>query len=401
MTPGGLPAEAVRKDPRTPPPTTPSTIPLWRAAVLLRVLTLLFAGGVALNYLDGYSRPWLALVGIGLMTVWTAVTSIRYLRPHDRLLGFTVVDLAVCCALMTLSLLVLTPDQLRVGDVPLLPTVWVTGVVAAGAVCGGPTVGAVFGGVVAAFNYGVRGYFDTDLTRDLFLLVGVGFVLGLAASSSRQSATRLARALRAEAATAERERLARSIHDGVLQVLARVRRRGAELGGEAEELARLAGEQEIALRTLVSTAPEPTDEDDNVDLAARLRLLATDRISVSVPATSVRLPAGQARELESVVGEALANVARHAGEGARAWVLLEDLGAEIVVSVRDDGVGIAPGRLDEAKREGRMGVALSMRGRVAELGGSITVETGPGAGVEWELRVPRGSLPERPGGARP
>lgn len=387
-TTGGSPAVV-------PPVPKDPTVPLWRAAVWLRVITLLFAAGVVVTHLDEYARPWLAVVGIGLMAAWTAVTTVRYLRPHERLLGFTVVDLAVCCALMTLSRPVLTLDQLQVEAVPLLPTVWVTGVVAAGAVCGGPTIGAVFGGVVATFNYGVRGYFDTDLTRDLFLLVGVGFVLGMAAASSRESSERLARALRAEAATAERERLARSIHDSVLQVLARVRRRGAELGGEAAELARLAGEQEIALRTLVSTAPEPTEEDGASDLGARLRLLATDRISVSVPATAVRVPARMAGELESVVREALANVTRHAGKGARAWVLLEDLGAEIVLSVRDDGVGIAPGRLDEAEREGRMGVALSMRGRVAELGGSIVVETEPGAGVEWELRVPRPDRPTR------
>jgi signal transduction histidine kinase len=222
------------------------------------------------------------------------------------------------------------------------------------------------------------------------LLVGVGFVLGLAASASRRSAARLERALRAEAATAERERLARSIHDSVLQVLARVRQRGAELGGEAAELARLAGEQEIALRALVSTAPEPESTvDGSADLGARLRLLATGRTQVSVPATAVRLPVAVATEVESVVREALANVAKHAGPDARAWVLLEDLGGEIVVSVRDDGVGFTPDRIDEAEREGRMGIARSMRGRAVELGGSIAVETAPGAGVEWELRVPR------------
>ena len=380
MTAGGAP---VPKDPTTP---------LWRAAVLLRVLTFLFAAGVVLIYLDEYARPWLALVTVGVMAAWTAVIAVRYLRPTERLLGFTVLDLVVCCAVMTVSRLVLTSEQLHLDAVPLVPTIWVTGVVAAGAVCGGPTIGAVFGGVVAAFNYGVRGYFDTDLTRDLMLLVGVGFVLGLAASSSRLSAARLERALRAEAATAERERLARSIHDGVLQVLARVRRRGAELGGEAAELARLAGEQEIALRALVSTAPGTTEDDGTADLSARLRLLTTDRAEVSVPATAVRLPVAVAAELESVVREALANVVRHAGPEARAWVLLEDLGAEVVVSVRDDGVGIAPGRLDEARREGRMGVALSMRGRVNELGGTISVETAPGAGVDWELRVPRGPV---------
>ena len=90
-----------------------------------------------------------------------------------------------------------------------------------------------------------------------------------------------------------------------------------------------------------------------------------------------------------MVREALTNVARHAGRDAKAWVLLEDLGGEVVVSVRDDGVGIAPNRLAEAEREGRMGITRSMRGRVRDLGGTIELETAPGAGVEWELRVPR------------
>ncbi|WP_408607990.1 MacS family sensor histidine kinase [Actinophytocola xanthii] len=378
---GGAPEAGV---PEAKDPTTP----LWRAAVLLRVLTLVFAAGVVVVHVGEYARPWLALVAIGLMAVWTAAVTAGYLRPAGRRLGFTVADLVVSCATMCLSPLVLTPAQLAGGQVPLITTVWVTGVVAAGAVCAGPAVGAGFGAVVAAFNYGVRGYVDTDLTRDLILLVGVGFVLGLAASTSRRSAERLEQALRAEAATAERERLARSIHDSVLQVLARVRRRGAELGGEAAELARLAGEQEIALRALVSTG-SVVREDGTVDLGARLRLLATDRVEVSVPATAVRLPVALAGELEGITREALTNVANHAGPAARAWVLLEDLGDEVVLSVRDDGVGIPPGRLDEAEREGRMGVALSMRGRVAGLGGTIAVETAPGAGVEWELRVPR------------
>ncbi|MFC4854928.1 MacS family sensor histidine kinase [Actinophytocola glycyrrhizae] len=364
------------------------TLPLWRAAVLLRVLTLLFALGIIARHLAEYRRPWLALVMAGVMTVWTVAVAVRYLKPTEKLLAFAVVDLAVCCAVMTSSRLVLTPLQLHGEPVPLVPTVWVTGVVAAGAVAAGPVAGGVFGGVVAAFNFGVRGYVDTDLTRDLMLLVGVGFVLGLAASSSRRSAARLATALRTEAATAERERLARSIHDSVLQVLAHVRRRGAELGGEAAALATLAGEQEVALRALVSSAPT-TSESGQADLGARLKLLETGRVSVSVPATAVPLPAATAGELTSAVREALANVDRHAGAAAKAWVLLEDLGSDIVVSVRDDGVGIEPGRVAEAEREGRMGIAGSLRGRIADLGGSVTLETAPGEGVEWELRVPR------------
>jgi hypothetical protein len=44
---------------------------------------------------------------------------------------------------------------------------------------------------------------------------------------------------------------ARDIHDSVLQVLAMVQRRGAEAGGAAAELGRLAGQQEAALRSLI------------------------------------------------------------------------------------------------------------------------------------------------------
>jgi signal transduction histidine kinase len=199
----------------------------------------------------------------------------------------------------------------------------------------------------------------------------------------------LAHALRSEAATAERERLARSIHDGVLQVLARVQRRGAELGGEAAELARLAGEQEVALRALVAAARPDSTPDGAVDLRAHLQIMTTPRIAVSVPATRVMLPAGTAAELAAVVREALSNVARHAGADTHAWVLLEDLGDDVVVSVRDDGPGIPAGRLAQAKAEGRMGVAMSIHGRLVELGGAADLRTGRGDGTEWEFRVPR------------
>jgi len=295
----------------------------------------------------------------------------------------------VSCGIMTTSRLVLTPEQLTDLAVPLVPTIWVTGVVAVGAVRGGAVVGAIFGAVVAAFNYAVRGYVDTDLTRDAVLLVGVGLVLGMAATVSRRSAERLARALRAEAATAERERLARSIHDSVLQVLAQVRKRGTQLGGEAAELARLAGEQEVALRTLVATGPPESTEDGSADLSPRLQVLATDRVQVSVPGTAVRLPSATVAELVSLVSEALANVERHAGPAAKAWVLLEDLGDAVVVSVRDDGAGIPAGRLEAAESQGRLGVARSIRGRAHALGGTVTLDTAPDLGTEWEVRVPR------------
>ncbi|GAA2990820.1 MacS family sensor histidine kinase [Actinokineospora diospyrosa] len=362
--------------------------PLWRAAVLLRVITWLFAAGVVLAHAGEYASTALAWVTIGAMAVWTAATSVYYLRQSKVTRWFTLLDLGVCCAVMCVSRLVLTHEQLTVLNVPLVPTVWVTAVVAVGAVRSGMLGGTLFGAVVSAFNYGVRGYLDTDLTRDFVLLVGVGFVVGLASTTSKQSAERLAMAMRAEAATAERERLARTIHDSVLQVLARVRKRGRELGGEAAELAELAGTQEVALRALVAAAPLESTGNGQADLRPRLQVLATDRYQVAVPATPVLVLECAAAELAYLVREALENVDRHAGAHARAWVLLEDLGDEVVVSVRDDGVGIEPGRLAAAEAQGRLGVARSIRGRVAELGGTATLETSPDQGTEWEVRIP-------------
>ena len=72
-------------------------------------------------------------------------------------------------------------------------------------------------------------------------------------------------------------------------------------------------------------------------------------------------------------------------------VLLEDLGDSVVVSIRDDGVGIPAGRLDQAVSEGRVGVAKSIVGRMNWLGGRAELSTGPGSGTEWELTVPRQS----------
>ena len=52
-------------------------------------------------------------------------------------------------------------------------------------------------------------------------------------------------------------------------------------------------------------------------------------------------------------------MARHAG--GRAWVLVEDEGETVTVSIRDEGPGIPDGRLDEAAAQGRLGVASRSR----------------------------------------
>jgi signal transduction histidine kinase len=103
----------------------------------------------------------------------------------------------------------------------------------------------------------------------------------------------------------------------------------------------------------------------------------------------VLLPVDVAGEVDAAVANILDNVVLHAGPEAQAFILLEDLDASVVVSVRDNGPGIAVGRLAEAAAEGRGGVSKSIVGRVEWLGGSATLTSQLGQGVEWELTVPR------------
>jgi Histidine kinase len=87
------------------------------------------------------------------------------------------------------------------------------------------------------------------------LLLLAGVVVGHLARLTAEVEAERRHVVQVEAASRERERLARDIHDSVLQVLAMVQRRGAEAGGAAAELGRLAGQQEAALRQLIGGAP--------------------------------------------------------------------------------------------------------------------------------------------------
>lgn len=374
-----------------------TTRPLWQGVVAVRLITAAFAVGVILVNRDGYDRPDLGLTVLLAICAWTAAVGVAYSCEAGRRIGMIGLDLVVTIGLMACSVPVLSTAQLVVATerIPLLTTVWASGPVLAAAVRAGGAGGVLTGAVVSVANWAVRGYFGVDIARDTVLLLAAGLVLGMAATSARLAGEQLRRAARAEAAAAERERLARSIHDGVLQLLARMRHRGAELGGEAAELGRLASEQEVALRALTSSTPPETGGTGQADLASALRVLADSRVEVSVPATPVSLPAADVDELVAVVTEALANTERHAQAGTRAWVLVEDLDDEVVLSVRDDGPGIGDGRLLEAETNGRQGIARSIRGRVADLGATLSLDTRPGRGTEWEVRLSR-----RPAGQR-
>jgi signal transduction histidine kinase len=271
--------------------------------------------------------------------------------------------------------------------------------VLAWAVSGGRRRGLIAALALGATDLVVRAHLDQASYTGATLLLLAAFAVGHLARLAVQAEDRLHRAVELEAATRERERLARAVHDSVLQVLALVKRRGAGLQGEAGELARLAGEQEAALRALVSAppaAPGPVGEPGragadaaDADLRTLLGRYASTTVSIAAPAEPVLLPRSVAAELAAAVAAALDNVARHCPPDARAWVLVEDEPAQVTVSVRDDGAGMPDGRLAEAAAQGRLGVAQSIRGRVADLGGAVRIVSTAGEGTELELAVPR------------
>jgi signal transduction histidine kinase len=197
---------------------------------------------------------------------------------------------------------------------------------------------------------------------------------------------------REAAAAAERQRLARAVHDGVLQVLALVQRQGRAAGGDFAALALLAGEQEESLRSLIRQQDTVSSAaGEQVDLGGELeRLVLGHHVEAHLvtPGEPVPMDTTRARELLGIVKACLDNVAAHVGDDAPAWLLLDSSGDNILVSVRDEGPGIAQGRVSQAREQGRLGIASSICGRAEELGGTARLETGTW-GTEWEIEVPR------------
>jgi signal transduction histidine kinase len=363
--------------------------PLWRAIAVYRIAALTYVTILVIRNVGDYERPMLAWPVLALMAAWTVVTTYGYANPARRRPPLLVADLLVTAAAMTSSVWIVGRPALEQG-LPTLAVAWHVAPVLAWAVAGGRR-----GGIAAAIAMGttdllVRAHNNQAAYTGAVLMLLAAIAVGYLVRLAEVAQTRLERAIELEAATRERERLARDIHDSVLQVLALVKRRGVGLDGEAGELARLAGEQEAALRTLVAgQAVEAVDDRADVDLMAVLGPYASPTVTVAAPADAVRLPARVARELTAAVAAALDNVARHCDPGTKVFVLVEDEPAGVTVSVRDEGCGIEPDRLAQAESQGRLGVAQSIRGRIGDLGGTVRITSAPGEGTEVEMTVPR------------
>jgi signal transduction histidine kinase len=387
--------------------------PRHRGVLMFRWASLAWMVSLDLASRHEFRRGWLVGAGLAVAVAWTVVLTFLKPRNDDAVLW---ADLVIGAGLVLSSGLV--APEAAIEAQPFYATAYpVSAALAWGAAKG--LRGGLFAGAVLSLAHvgsrltngmtldqltgrGVVGLMNASLT---YLLAGgaLGYVsqlLDRSADALAAATDELVRERERAARLAERESLGRQIHDSVLQALAMVNRRGRQLAAtgtatrtELEELAGLAAEQEVTLRRLIS---RPAEEGPaaTLSLRASLEALATGGRGIPVAVSSVGpiwLDGHVAREVTAAVGEALTNVAKHAG-AARAFVFAQEQDEEVVVSVRDDGCGF---EFDAGKlRDGnKFGLLRSMQGRIEELGGRMEIDTAPGRGTEVTFRLPRSGLP--------
>ncbi|MBS1886404.1 MAG: GAF domain-containing sensor histidine kinase [Actinobacteria bacterium] len=247
-------------------------------------------------------------------------------------------------------------------------------------------------GALVALDREAGGDFDAE---DLRLLQAFAATAAIAVGTAQSvEAGRLQQQV--EVAEDERRRWAQELHDGVLQSLAAVRitlAASLQTGGEdrAERIERAAEatvagleDQITELSRLINDLRPATLE--RLGLAAALEALAEEsgnrgdfEVACAIQ-LDAELTSDEERGVYRLVQEALTNVAKHAGAGgAEVRVSADDGGVQ--VEVGDDGAGFDP-----ALGPGRG--LLGMRERVELLGGTIEVDSRPGAGTTIRATLP-------------
>lgn len=193
---------------------------------------------------------------------------------------------------------------------------------------------------------------------------------------------------------AERRRIARDLHDEVLQDLTyslqsmqlnRYKARQDEVGitdQEIEALRRAIGGLRNAIYDLRVESLRERSLRRAVESLVELNRRASEEWEVELIATGglPDLPEQARVEITRVVQEALVNARRHS-EARRVEVILDADDRFVRARVRDDGCGFDP------ERGWGMGIT-GMRERAQDLGGDLEIRSEPGGGTEVSLRVP-------------
>jgi signal transduction histidine kinase/ligand-binding sensor domain-containing protein len=230
-------------------------------------------------------------------------------------------------------------------------------------------------------------------------------VVALALTAYAYRVRHLARQLeiRFEERMAERTRIARELHDSLLQSF-----QGLILQLQAilNMLPARAAEAAQALGTALDRADQAIDEGRaavqrlrtplvEVDIVSSLKALAEDTTTTQ-PVEFRAVLEGKNRPLVPLVRDEAYRIAqeafRNAAQHADASVIEAELtfgDRTFTLRIRDDGAGFDPERLQHSEQGGHWGVR-GMRERAAAINGKLEVWSEKGAGTEIELTVPAG-----------
>ncbi|MEU6479987.1 sensor histidine kinase [Streptomyces sp. NPDC047017] len=225
----------------------------------------------------------------------------------------------------------------------------------------------------------------------------------------------LAGAERAAGTLAERERLAREIHDTLaqglssIQLLLRAAQRAMPAGSPAAahiEQARATAQDNLAEARRFVRALTPPDLEHG-SLAGALERLCSraagpPTVRFSVSGAPAGLPTPYEVALLRIAQSALGNTLRHARAG-RAEITLSFMDTAVALDVVDDGTGFVPEAVPVGAgaacgpADGGFGLP-AMRSRAEALGGTFAVESAPGQGTAVAVTLPYPAAAARPGG---
>lgn len=354
---------------------------------VFRVVTALWASVVAVIDAESgvMANSQIGLAVLGPVLAWSLTTLWLSRSSPDVLLspvaqGF---DLLLGAAVVVAEWTVYDgPHSLNFG------ATWQVAPVLSTAVAHGPVWGTAAGLGLGVVN-GVSSASARGLSGNVLATLSTLVLLGAAGAAVGTIMRRLRSAEDEVAEAAARERVARRLHDGVLQTLAAVQRRS----GDAE-LVRLAADQDRELREWIRSESAPRRAGKAPDVATEIRRLAAtigsrDGIVVDVVVVAEpRLGERGAAALLVAVGEAVTNAAKHSGAD-RVTVFLDVDSAGVLCTVHDDGRGFdTESGGGGSEPGGGMGIELSIRRPIEEVGGSVALRSRPGVGTEVELRIP-------------
>jgi len=231
------------------------------------------------------------------------------------------------------------------------------------------------------------GYFDVARTK---LLAAVAGQTALALRHA-QALTRE----REVAVQAERNRIARELHDAVSQTLFAANMIAGSMArtavqGQAEQartLERLNRAALAEMRLLMfELRPEALEHAALADLLQHRVDALVCRGDIEVTAALGRgeaLPVDTKMHVYRIAQEALSNVSRHSGASSIRVEWRVEAGAGLSLRVGDDGCGFNPG----AHRPGHFGLT-HMRERAAAIGAVLRIDSEPGRGCELVLNLP-------------